>query len=866
MRNKLLLVLYLIGVLSLNAQSNKELANKYLNERGELAFTFTANNIDEIQQLANIISFDHGQNHENPFTINAISNRKEFDKFLEFNLPFTVDIKLNEPKDVVMFDPKIHKKGVSGKNAAYALSFPLTAYPTYAQYEQQMQDFATDHPAIAQLVDIGGTTEGVSGGDKRLLFIKLSDNAPTREVEPRVMYTSSMHGDEIAGYPMMLSLIDYLITAYENTSHTDHARIKNLLENSEVWINPLANPDATYWLSDDNSSVSNSRRYNAKGVDLNRNYPDNVAGPHYDGYDYQVETTAFMKLADNNHFVISANFHGGTEVVNFPWDNTSTRHPDDDWYKLISKEYAVNCQADGAAGYMDAVYTNSPWPGVTNGSDWYTVFGGRQDYMNFEKHAKEVTIELSNTKIIPTTQIQNHWNYNRDALVDYFLQGSYGFHGIVKDINTGTPIKAKITLVGHDALGSWVETELPLGDFYRPINAGSYNILFEADCYQSLTLPSQVIADGARVDLGDILLTPSSGYVSTDPTNISKSNIALTSATVSWDDTGANTYDFRYRVGASSWIEQTVSNNTIDLSNLSPDTTYDIEVRSTCGSQNSIYSSSTLTTLDFLTCVTPIVSYPYSESFENTLGAWTQSTSDDINWLTRSGTTPTSSTGPSGASNGTYYLFTESSSPTPTYALAELNSPCFDLSGYIDAKFSFDYYWYGSEIDQASLIVEVRADDDVEYTTLFKKTGTSVNSWVSLSATPIDLSAYSGKVIKLKISGITGDGIRSDMAFDNFSLTATVNASLGIEDEILSAFQLYPNPSNIGEVRLKVPNEIQAFNIVISNTLGQKLYSNIIENYNSKTHTINTQGFKTGIYMVTVSTNLGKSTKKLVIQ
>jgi hypothetical protein len=32
---------------------------------------------------------------------------------------------------------------------------------------------------------------------------------------------------------------------------------------------------------------------------------------------------------------------------------------------------------------MDAVYPNNTWPGVTNGSDWYTVFGGRQDYMNY---------------------------------------------------------------------------------------------------------------------------------------------------------------------------------------------------------------------------------------------------------------------------------------------------------------------------------------------------------------------------------------------------------------------------------------------------------------------------------------------------
>jgi hypothetical protein len=77
---------------------------------------------------------------------------------------------------------------------------------------------------------------------------------------------------------------------------------------------------------------------------------------------------------------------------------------------------------------------------------------------------------------------------------------------------------------------------------------------------------------------------------------------------------------------------------------------------------------------------------------------------------------------------------------------------------------------------------------------------------------------------------------------------------------------LYPNPSDIGEIRLKMPNEIQEFNVDISNILGQKLYTNQLNNASNKLHTISTQGFKTGIYFVSVSTPLGKSTKKLVIE
>ena len=220
-----------------------------------------------------------------------------------------------------MYNSAIH--GTQNRNTNYTLTFPLSAYPTYAEYASQMSDFATENPSIAELVDIGDTNNG-----KDLLFIKLSDNVVAREQEPRVMYTSSMHGNEIAGFPSMLNLIDYLITAYNDTDHADHSRVKNLLDNSEVWINPMANPDGTYKGSAGYTSVSGAQRGNANNIDLNRNYPDNVSGTHPDGEAYQIETLSFMALAESTHFVLSANFHGGTEVVNYPWDNTSVRHSD----------------------------------------------------------------------------------------------------------------------------------------------------------------------------------------------------------------------------------------------------------------------------------------------------------------------------------------------------------------------------------------------------------------------------------------------------------------------------------------------------------------------------------------------------------
>jgi len=582
-------------------------AENFLNAKEEVYFSFKINDKKEIKgytQEFSIVNYDPGTK-----TLIAWANRKQFEAFLQKGIPFNVDGLENEPSEKLMSN-QLNKEGVGNKLLAAPLSFPLATYPTYQDYADQMALFASNNPTICQLVDIGGTTEGAGGGNKRLLFIKLSDNVSVQEQEPRMMYTSSMHGDEIAGYPLMLNLIDYFITAYNNTLHADHARVKNLLDNSEIWINPSANPDGTYYNDPTNTSVANARRANANGLDLNRNYPDNIIGPHANGHTaYELETQHFMNFADTYKFVLSANFHGGTEVVNYAWDNTSNRHADDAWLFDISKEYAVNCQNDafsynGDTNYMDAEYTNFVWPGVTNGNDWYEVYGGRQDYMNYYELCKETTLELSNDKtpnnIIDPQILVKLWNWNREALIDYLVQGTYGFTGVVKDASTNNPIEATITLVGHDNTNSHTTSESTFGDYYRPVKAGTYDILFEAPCYQSFTLTNQTIADYQTKVLSDVLLAPGAEI----PSGIMPSNLSPTSADINWNAQVGNTFDLRYReTGSPTWIDITnQATNSYNLTGLTLSTEYEVQVRSKCDSFTSNYSTSEIFT-------TPSVTY-----------------------------------------------------------------------------------------------------------------------------------------------------------------------------------------------------------------------------------------------------------------
>ena len=78
------------------------------------------------------------------------------------------------------------------------------------------------------------------------------------------------------------------------------------------------------------------------------------------------------------------------------------------------------------------------------------------------------------------------------------------------------------------------------------------------------------------------------------PSNLSSSNVVLTSANLSWDAvSGAWAYRVRYRV-SGSWIIDTTYTNSISLSNLSNSSTYSWQVKSMCdpsGINNSAWTS-----------------------------------------------------------------------------------------------------------------------------------------------------------------------------------------------------------------------------------------------------------------------------------
>ena len=254
------------------------------------------------------------------------------------------------------------------------------------------------------------------------------------------------------------------------------------------------------------------------------------------------------------------------------------------------------------------------------------------------------------------------------------------------------------------------------------------------------------------------------------PGNLAASNITDNSFNLSWNAvSGAASYTVTI-----DGTPSTVSGTSFSANGLTAGTTYACSVAANCseggsGSPSSINVTTTGTAP--ITCNGTVSSYPYGEGFESGDG-WTQASGDDGNWHRDSGTTPSNNTGPSSAAEGSWFLFLEAStngSPGQigNNATAILESPCFDLSGESSATFSFQNHMYGSAV--GSITVEA-TNNDQTWTQLWSNSGNQGNQWNSVS---LNLDAYTGGTVKLRIIGTTGNGWSSDIAIDDLAVTTS---------------------------------------------------------------------------------------------
>ncbi|XP_033279200.1 carboxypeptidase D isoform X2 [Orcinus orca] len=351
-----------------------------------------------------------------------------------------------------------------------------------------LRRFANEYPNITRLYSLGKSVES-----RELYVMEISDNPGVHEPgEPEFKYIGNMHGNEVVGRELLLNLIEYLCKNFGTDPD-----VTDLVLNTRIHLMPSMNPDG-YEKAQEGDSISVVGRNNSNNFDLNRNFPDQfiqITDPT------QPETIAVMSWMKAYPFVLSANLHGGSLVVNYPFDDdeqglaTYSKSPDDAVFQQIALSYSKENSQMFQGRPCKNMYPNEYFPhGITNGASWYNVPGGMQDWNYLQTNCFEVTIELGCVKYPFEKDLPKFWEQNRRSLIQFLKQVHQGVKGFVLDATDGRGIlNATISVaeINHPV------TTYKTGDYWRLLVPGTYKITASARGYNPVTKNVTVNSEGA---------------------------------------------------------------------------------------------------------------------------------------------------------------------------------------------------------------------------------------------------------------------------------------------------------------------------------------------------------------------------------
>lgn len=348
-------------------------------------------------------------------------------------------------------------------------------YHSYEEIIQTMNSLSFGYSNICAKFNYGTSVEG-----RELAALKISDNVDTDEPEPEVGFDGGIHGDEIGAAENMIRFAEFLCENYG----TD-PEVTNLIDNREIWLYMMVNPDGR----------ANMSRENSNGVDINRDwgYMWDAWGGSPGAYS-QPETKALRNWMYENQFVIHTTYHSGTEKIVYPWSYRPDPTPDDAHIDQLAQLYS------STSGYPSLDYGQGF-------SGLYPINGSSKDTYYGTMGSIGWTMEISNSKQPPASQIMTYYNYNEPAMIAMIEYSGYGVTGTVTDAETGEPVQAIILV--NDYFPTY--TDPTAGDYHKYILAGSYTVTAIANGYEPQTKTNINVTNLSATPC-NFSLTPGGGH------------------------------------------------------------------------------------------------------------------------------------------------------------------------------------------------------------------------------------------------------------------------------------------------------------------------------------------------------------------
>jgi hypothetical protein len=311
----------------------------------------------------------------------------------------------------------LEAKKINGKTAAQRLQAKAaksgTVFRSYSEpggIRDEIVQTAKDNPTLTKLVSVGRTVNG-----QTIFGIKVSLNAKTVAdgKRPAVMYISAQHAREWITPEMTRRLMHYYIDSYAT-----NPTIRQILNSTELWFVPVANPDGYDWtftpgqrlwrknLRDNNGD---GKITTADGVDPNRNWPTKWG---YDNEGSSADATsatyrgtgpasepetramdAFFKKVKPKFLV---NYHSAAELLLYGtgWQS-ATRTPDDIVYEAL----LGNDAKSAVPGYD---------PDLS--AELYTTNGETTEHAQTARDILAITPEMSTCATVSDIDPNDQWN------------------------------------------------------------------------------------------------------------------------------------------------------------------------------------------------------------------------------------------------------------------------------------------------------------------------------------------------------------------------------------------------------------------------------------------------------------------------
>lgn len=292
---------------------------------------------------------------------------------------------------------------------------------------------AEQYPQIVQVISLGQSHEG-----RQIWAIKLSDDVSTEDpTEPDTLFIGGQHAREWIGVEVPFLIAQYLARNYE----TD-ARVRRLIDNLEIWIVPMVNPDGHDYTRLDPCPTApqfycrlwrKNRRdlgNGVFGVDLNRNWSyqwDSRAGgsrnPQSLTYrgpepfsEPEIRAIRDLVLDPQRHFKAFLDYHSYAQIVGWPWgysfdppiplsEDTRFDPPSDsvEYARLGETMAQLIYSAQGRTYRACQISLDCPYPAAGVSNDWfYSETGGISFVIELRPDTGEPGFVLPADQILPT--------------------------------------------------------------------------------------------------------------------------------------------------------------------------------------------------------------------------------------------------------------------------------------------------------------------------------------------------------------------------------------------------------------------------------------------------------------------------------